>query len=317
MLNTKDTEDTESGESSIAPTIDENPRTFVAINKEDKDKDITANTTKPANTNDQVAEKEPPLNVGKRKRDVETKASARADDLTDSASEKPEVNVKKVRGRAKVANKAKKGAASGRSGAGKKGSGKAKVKNEKASEEQEGKGISKSRETDGEEKELKKVGEESGGEDGQPESSDAGLNTPPPEEGKKSSEKFSTTSTKPTKQRGDKVIWTPIEDQLIIEMAQGGGTWKDVMTALNKLPSCTTPRDDKAAKRRWHGFLKHTTIQWEEDEITKLKFFHQEIVKSPFGVIADRMNAAFPSKKFSKVLCEKKIKELNNEDKGE
>ena len=169
-----------------------------------------------------------------------------------------------------------------------------------------------SRESDSEE--MVPVKEEKGDkEEGQPEREDAGLNTPPPEEEKKIFEKSSTSSTKPTKQRSDCAAWTPKEDQLIIKMAQDKEVWKDVAAAVNKLPSCTTPRDTISTKSRWHNVLKHIAIQWEEEEVIKLKSLHQEIVKNPFGVIADRMNTAFPSKKFTKGGCEKKIKEAGGE----
>ena len=326
-----DTANTENGESSLAPTMDENARSFVAINKDDKDEDSPANTTNPeapvpADTNEQVAEKESPPNKRKRSRDV--KASVSAGGAAESVVETPETPiVKRAKGKAGTAEAEKpmKVSASGKPE--KKGEQtdavtskrkrvrgrQTKVKNETASGEQEEKGgkkVAKSRETDNKDKVLKEEGGESGGEEGQAEGSDVGLNTPPPEDEEKLPGKPSTPSTKSKP-------WTSEEDQLIIKMAQDKNPWKDIMAALNKLPSCTTQRDHLSAKRRWHMHLKHISLQWEGDEITKLQSIYHEIVKNPFSAIADRMNVAFPSKKFTKGACEKKIKEVCIEVKRE
>ena len=327
MSTATDTANTENGESSLAPTVYEGPHTFVAINKEDQDEDTAVDATNPsapipADTNDRIVKKDPSSSV-KRKRNEKTKVSAGAGDAAESAAETPEVpNVKKARSKAgtaeggKVRKPAKKAeqtdAVSRKKGRG----GKAKVKNETASEEQEGKGengMANSRDSDGEE--MVPVKEEGDGdkEEGQPESGDAGLNTPPPEEEKKPFEKPSASSTKLTKQRSNSAAWTSVEDQVITKMAQEKAPWKDVAAAVNKLQSCATPRDSVSTSHRWHNVLKHLAVQWEEEEIIKLKFLHQEIVKNPFGVVADRMNAAFSSKKFTKAACEKKIKEAGGE----
>ncbi|RPB21653.1 hypothetical protein L211DRAFT_851365 [Terfezia boudieri ATCC MYA-4762] len=116
----------------------------------------------------------------------------------------------------------------------------------------------------------------------------------------------------------ERKVWSSAEDEIIIALHATKTPWKEIAAALNKLPTSSTTLavDATMATNRWKKKLKHI-ITWSDEELKTVKTIYDAIVKDPFTALADRMNKELNETKFTKLGCEKKIKEMmkGNQDK--
>ncbi|KAF8471859.1 hypothetical protein BDZ91DRAFT_790911 [Kalaharituber pfeilii] len=214
--------------------------------------------------------------------------------------EADEPKVKKAKNKGKTASMDQKGSSGVGKGKGKRAAGGAAEKKTKA------KGGAKMKEkTKSENNEVDNSDEHNG------------LMTPPP--GSENPDKKLAKPSMPQKSGSlAPTVWTSVEDALISTLyLEQKKPWQDIADAINLLPGCAEQRNARQCKNRWHHVLKHPYIQWTDEETTQLKILSEAMAKDPYAWISEQMNAKFAEKKFSKAVCEKKMKELRKSANGE
>ena len=84
------------------------------------------------------------------------------------------------------------------------------------------------------------------------------------------------------KSKGKGCIWTAEEDAVITTLyGKHKKPWKEVVEAINQLPSCEEKRGLDIAKNRWHKCLKHIAMEWSDEEIIALERNYDAITRDP------------------------------------
>ncbi|KAF8422450.1 hypothetical protein EV426DRAFT_712871 [Tirmania nivea] len=153
------------------------------------------------------------------------------------------------------------------------------------------------------------------------------ITTPPPDDDNANrSNTVDASGDEESKPKGKKAgakgverkVWSPAEDEVITALRAAKTPWKEIVAALNKMPSSSTTLvvDVTMAINRWKRVLKHI-ITWSDEEVKTLKSIYDAIVKDPFTALADRMNKELDETKFTKQGCERKIKEMMKDTKSQ